>query len=158
MDKRASATTSHVLCPHCLAVNRLPANRPAAAAKCGQCHVRLFDGRAVPVDEAGFEKHLRQNDLPILVDMWAPWCGPCRTMAPLFERAAALLEPDVRLLKLNVDEAQQTAARLGIRGIPALFLFQRGQVLGQTAGVQNSEAIVGWTRAHLTARAGARAG
>lgn len=152
----ATIASSHVLCPRCQTVNRLPADRPAAQAKCGSCHTPLFDGHATAVDEAGFEKHLRENDIPVLVDMWAPWCGPCRTMAPMFEGAARALEPEVRLLKLNVDEAQQTASRLGIRGIPALFLFQKGRVLAQTAGVQNTEAIVRWTRAHLNSPGFAR--
>ena len=119
--------------------------RPSAAPVMRGCSTV----NAIVVDEAGFEKHLRDDDIPILVDMWAPWCGPCRTMAPMFERAAQVLEPEVRLLKLNVDEAQKTASRLGIRGIPALFLFRKGRVLTQTAGVQNTDAIVRWTRAQL---------
>lgn len=143
--------TSHVLCPRCHSVNRLPAGRPAEKAKCGACHEPLFAGRATPVDEASFEKHLRQDDIPVLVDMWAPWCGPCRTMAPMFERAAQRLEPEVRLLKLNIDEAQKTASRLGIRGIPALCLFRNGRLLGQSSGVQNTETIVRWVRAGLAA-------
>jgi len=152
MSPRQSTTAvaaHHILCPRCRTVNRVPAARPADRAKCGSCHAPLFDGHPVVVDEAGLEKHVRDDDIPILVDMWAPWCGPCRTMAPMFERAAQSLEPDVRLLKLNVDEAQKTASKLGIRGIPALFLFRKGRVLAQTAGVQNAEAIVRWTRAHL---------
>ncbi len=146
-----AAATSHVLCPRCRSVNRLPAGRSAAEAKCGSCHDPLFAGRATPVDEAGFESHLRLDEVPILVDMWAPWCAPCRTMAPLFERAAQLLEPEVRLLKLNVDEAQSTASRLGVHGIPALYLFKNGRILGQSSGVRNTETIVRWARAHLAA-------
>lgn len=140
------AETRHVLCPGCRAVNRVPDDRPAAAAKCGACHLPLFAGRPVEVDEAGLAAHLRQDELPVLVDMWAPWCGPCRTMAPLFEQAARALEPDFRLLKLNVDEAPATASRLGIRGIPALFLFRGGRVLGHTAGVQGTDTIIRWAR------------
>lgn len=155
LDPRSAAAgsvaTRHVLCTRCHSVNRLPADRPAEKAKCGACHEPLFSGMAIPVDEAGFEKHLRQNDIPVLVDMWAPWCGPCRTMAPMFERAAGLLEPEVRLLKLNVDEAQETASSLGIRSIPALVLFRNGRVLGQAAGVKNAETIIHWARAHLAA-------
>jgi thioredoxin 2 len=140
----------------CHSLNRMAAGRPAAKAKCGACHNPLFAGSVAPVDEASFEKHLRQDDIPILVDMWAPWCGLCRTMAPMFERAAQLLEPEVRLLKLNVDEAPKTASRLGVRGIRALFLFRNGRILGQTSGVQNTETIVRWARAHLAAPAGAQ--
>lgn len=142
---RATEMT-RVLCPHCRAVNRLPADRPAEKGKCGACHQALFSGTAIPVDEAGFTEHLRQNEIPVLVDMWAPWCGPCRMMGPMFEQAAKSLEPEMRLLKLNVDEAQQTADRLGIRGIPALLLFRNGRVLGQSAGVKDTETIIRWAQ------------
>jgi thioredoxin 2 len=141
----------HVLCPRCGAANRLPEGRPAGVAKCGACHEKLFDGHPTAVDAAGFEKHLRVNDIPLLVDMWAPWCGPCRTMAPMFEKAAQMLEPDLRLLKLNVDEAQEIAARYGVRGIPALLLFQNGRVIAQQAGAQSAEAIIRWARGHVPA-------
>jgi thioredoxin 2 len=153
-----AATAGYVLCPRCHCLNRLPADRPAEKAKCGACHEPLFAGRATPVDEAGFEKHLAKDDIAILVDMWAPWCGPCRAMAPMFERAAQRLEPAVRLLKLNVDEAQRTASRLGVRGIPALFLFRNGRVLGQMTGVQDAESIVRWARAHLHSPTSAQGG
>jgi thioredoxin 2 len=143
------AATNHILCPRCQRINRVPNDRPARRAKCGACREPLFAGRPTAVDEAGFERHLRQDDIPVLVDMWAPWCGPCRSMAPMFERAAAALEPDVRLLKLNVDEAQATASRLGITGIPALLLFHKGRVVGRTAGAMSAEKIVAWTRAHV---------
>jgi thioredoxin 2 len=143
----------HILCPRCGGVNRVPKDRPASAAKCGACHEKLFDGHPIAVDAVGFDKHLRVNDILVLVDMWAPWCGPCRTMAPMFEKAALTLEPDVRLLKLNVDEAQEVAARYGVRGIPALLLFQNGRVIAQEAGAQSAEAIVRWTRDHMPAPA-----
>lgn len=146
-----AAGTIRVLCPQCRAVNRLPEDRPAERAKCGACHQALFAGTVIPVDEAGFNAHRRQNEIPVLVDMWAPWCGPCRMMAPMFERAAQSLEPEMRLLKLNVDEAQQTAASLGIRGIPALLLFRGGRVLGQSAGVKDTESIIRWARGLVSA-------
>lgn len=139
-----------IVCPACDTVNRVPAARPATAARCGNCHRALFDAHPVAVDEARFEKHLRANDIPVLVDIWAPWCGPCRTMAPHFERAAVALEPEVRLLKLNADEAPAVSARLGVRSIPAMFLFRNGSILAQTAGAMNAEAIVRWTRGHLS--------
>jgi thioredoxin 2 len=141
----------HVLCPHCGGVNRLPDNHQAGVAKCGACHEKLFDGHPIAVDAAGFDKHLRVNDIPLLVDMWAPWCGPCRTMAPMFEKAAQTLEPNLRLLKLNVDNAQDITARYGVSGIPTLLLFQNGRLIAQQAGAQSAEAIIRWVGGLMTA-------
>lgn len=115
---------ARLVCPHCGAVNRLPPQRPAGAAKCGACHALLFEGHPAEVDEAGFERHVRAGDLPVLVDIWAPWCGPCRAMAPMFARAAGELEPEVRPLKLNADTAPHATQQLGVRGIPALYLLR----------------------------------
>jgi thioredoxin 2 len=140
-----------IVCPHCRALNRVPTERPARAAKCGSCHAALFDGRPAAVDEAGFNRHLRHDSIPLLLDVWAPWCGPCRAMAPMFERAATVLEPRVRLLRLNADEAPQVSARLGVRAIPAMFLFRGGRTLAQTAGARDADAIIGWVQEHLAA-------
>jgi thioredoxin 2 len=107
----------HVACPHCAAVNRIPAEKPASAAHCGVCHQALFSGRPTAVDAATFEKHRRSSDIPILLDVWAPWCGPCRAMAPMFERAAQELEPEVRLIKLNADEEPRVSSELGVASI-----------------------------------------
>lgn len=141
---------SRIVCPACGAVNRVPAERPTAAAKCGSCSQALFDAHPVTVDEAGFERHIRSNSIPVLLDVWAPWCGPCRTMAPAFERAAAALEPHVRLLKLNADEAPNVSAQLGVRGIPAMYLFRNRTAVAQTAGAMAADAIVRWTQNALT--------
>jgi thioredoxin 2 len=142
----------HLVCPHCAALNRVPPERPVALGRCGSCHRALFDAHPVAVDEARFERHLQSNDIPVLLEVWAPWCGPCRTMAPQFERAAAALEPDVRSLKLNADEAPRISARLGVRGIPAIYLFRHGRVVAQTAGAMNADAIVDWVCKHLASQ------
>lgn len=145
---------ARIVCPHCGAVNRVAADRPTGTAKCGACHAPLFTGQPLEVDVAGYERHVRENSIPLLLDVWAPWCGPCRAMAPAFARAAGLLEPEVRLLKLNADTAPDVAARLNVRGIPAMFLLHGGRVVAQTAGAMDTGAITAWVRRNLTAAPG----
>jgi thioredoxin 2 len=139
----------HVVCPHCDAVNRVPVPRLGADPKCGQCHRPLFGRVPVALDEQRFARHLARSDLPLLVDFWAPWCGPCRMMAPAFEAAARELEPRIRLVKVNTEENQGLAARLGIRSIPTLALFRGGSELARTAGAMDAQRIVAWARQGL---------
>lgn len=141
--------SKHIVCPHCGAINRVPAERPAAAAQCGSCKSKLFAGEPRDVDAASFDRHVAKGDLPVLVDVWAPWCGPCRSMAPQFARAAQVLEPDVRLLKLNSDEQQQIAARYDIKSIPTMLLFKGGKLAARTAGAMDSASIVRWAKSQL---------
>ena len=143
------ASFRHIVCPHCAATNRAPSDKPAREGRCGACHRPLFDGHPAPVDGPAFRRHRDHNDIAVLVDVWAPWCGPCRAMAPMFERAAAELEPDVRLLKVNADAEPQVAAELGVSGIPALLLIQGGQTVARTTGAMDARSIVAWVRAHL---------
>ena len=138
----------HVVCPHCGAVNRVLAGRPASEAKCGRCHQQLFMGKPVSATAESFERHRTRNDIPMVVDFWAPWCGPCRAMAPAYERAAAELEPDYRLLKVNTEDEPLLAARYGIQSIPTMMLFAQGEPVAQTAGAMNAAATVNWLRAH----------
>jgi thioredoxin 2 len=145
-------SASHIVCPSCGSVNRVPDDRPATAAHCGSCHGDLFDGHPLAVDEAAFQLHVRANTIPVLVDVWAPWCGPCRMMAPAFERAAALLEPRARSLKLNADEAPNVCAQLGVRGIPALYLLRQGTIVARSSGAMSTEAIIDWARSHLASQ------
>jgi thioredoxin 2 len=143
------ADSLHVVCPHCESVNRVPQAKSGDAAKCGQCHAPLFTAHPVELSEAGFERHVARSDIPVLVDFWAPWCGPCRMMAPYYEQAARQLEPSVRVAKLNTEEAQTLAARLGIRSIPTLALFRGGREVARTAGAMDTSGIVSWVRQQL---------
>ncbi len=146
-------STAHLLvCGHCGQINRIPLDRPLRQARCGNCHEPLFGGHPIAVDETAFNRHAKHTSIPVLVDVWAPWCGPCRAMAPMFERAASVLEPDVRLIKLNSDAAPEVSARLGIRSIPTLLLMQSGRILARTSGAMSTDQIVGWTRSHLASR------
>jgi len=135
-------------CPHCSTLNRFPRERLAAGnkGKCGQCGSPLFDGHPVALDAGSFEAHAAKSDLPVLVDFWAPWCGPCKAMAPQFERAAARLEPAVRLAKINTDEEQELAQRFGIQGIPTIILFHHGKPIARQSGAMDASAIERWTR------------
>lgn len=139
----------HVVCPHCSAVNRITSARMGEKPKCGKCHQILFSAHPVELTSANFQQHISRNDIPLLIDFWAPWCGPCKTMAPAFEQAAAQLEPNVRLAKVNTETEQTIGAQYGIRSIPTLILFRNGQQVAQQAGAMGASDIVRWTEAQL---------
>ena len=139
----------HLVCPQCHAVNRLPLARLGQAPNCGQCHRPLFDAHPLELTQATFAKHLSRNDIPVLVDFWAPWCGPCKMMAPQFAQAAQLLEPQVRLAKVNTEAEQGLGAQYAIRSIPTLALFRGGREIARQPGAMGAQDIVRWVRAQL---------
>jgi len=136
----------HIVCPHCHATNRFPRERLHAAPKCGACHCALFIGQPIELNDSSFNLHLTHSDIPLLVDFWAPWCGPCRMMAPIFAQAASILEPKVRLIKINTEEEQELAGHYHIRSIPTLAIFQSGQEIARHSGAMSQQDLVRWAQ------------
>ena len=142
--------TVQVACPHCFTPNRIPAARLGESPKCGKCGESLLDGKPAALDEASFDAYVARTELPVLVDYWAPWCGPCRAMAPQFEKAAGDLRESVRFAKVNTDEAQGIAARAGIRAIPTMVLYRAGKELARSAGAMDAGALRRWGGEHIS--------
>ena len=137
----------HIICPHCHTTNRVRSGDLANAPDCGSCHKPLFLAHSLALDESNFDRHFSRSQIPLLVDFWAPWCGPCRQMAPAFEQAAKQLEPHFRLAKVNTEEAQALGARFNIRSIPTLALFSAGREVARQAGAMGAADIVRWALA-----------
>lgn len=140
-----------VACPKCYTANRVPRARTGEEPKCGKCHSPLFDPRPVVLDEASFDSFVARDQLPVVVDFWAPWCGPCRAMAPAFERAADELRTRARFAKVNTEEAQGLGVRYGIRAIPTLIVFVRGREAERVSGALDARSIAQLAMRHADA-------
>jgi len=145
------ATTSsvHVVCTACQTTNRLPAARLGQGPRCGRCKRPLFNGEPAVLDRAGFSAQINASDIPVVVDFWAPWCGPCKMMAPAFAQAAARLEPRVRLAKVNTEDQPELSTRYGIRSIPTLMIFEQGREVARQAGAMDLGHLLRWIEDNL---------
>jgi thioredoxin 2 len=136
----------HLVCPGCTTTNAIPASRLGDGPRCGKCKNPIFNAHPIELDQAGFQKHINSNDIPVLVDFWAPWCQPCLMMAPEFEKAAEQLEPHIRLAKLNTEQVQAIGQQYDIRSIPTMVLFSKGREIARQSGAMMAGDIVRWVR------------
>jgi len=136
----------HIVCPHCHSTNRVANDRISSSPQCGKCKRGLFTGQPVALTAANFNQHIIKSDISVVVDFWAPWCGPCKMMAPVFEQAACQLEPQFRLAKVDTEAEQQLAQHYNIRSIPTLAVFQHGKELKRQPGAMDLNSIISWVK------------
>ncbi len=139
----------HIVCPQCAGINRLPKQKLGQAPKCGKCHQGLFGQGPQELNTASFQKVIARNDIPVVVDFWAPWCGPCLSMAPAFAQAAEELEPEVRFAKLNTEAEPSIGGGFSIKSIPTMIVFSGGKEIGRQSGAMPKNDIVRWVRSVL---------
>jgi len=138
----------HVVCPHCGGINRLPSERLAEKPSCGKCHKPVLDGVPVNLSSPSFDRFISKNDMPVIVDFWAAWCGPCKMMAPVFSQAASEMATQFRFAKVDTEQAQDVAARYNIRSIPTMIMFKNGQEIDRVAGAMDQSGLKRWLSAH----------
>jgi thioredoxin 2 len=150
-DGSRVSATPHVVCPHCHTTNRVPRERLGSSARCGNCKQPLLAGSPFELSRADFARHVAASDLPLVVDFWAPWCAPCRSMAPAYEQAAARLAPGVQLAKLNTEAEPELASRYGIRAIPTLIAFKGGREIARRSGASDLPGLLQWITSNVSA-------
>ena len=140
------ADALHIVCPHCDSINRLPATKLNDGGQCGKCHYALFNDQPLELSSSNFLRHISKNDIPVVVDFWASWCGPCKMMAPVFNQAAKQLQPLYRLAKVNTEQHQTLSAQYNIQSIPTVAIFKHGREIGRQAGAMALPQLIQWIR------------
>ena len=141
--------SKNIVCPNCQQINRVAGNRLGDGPVCGKCKSPLFEGRPTNLSEATFDRFIGRGDIPVVVDFWAPWCGPCKMMAPAYEQAARQLEPKVRLAKVNTEEARDLGVKYGIQAIPTMVMFKQGKEVARQPGAMQLPQILQWVQMHV---------
>jgi len=141
--------SKHVVCPFCNAVNRIPNNKMSQGPACGKCHKAIFTGKAVKLSSDNFRKFISKNELPVVVDFWAPWCGPCKMMAPAFEQTAAALSTRATLAKLNTEDEPNIGGQYNIRSIPTMVIFKNGKEIARQSGAMSANDIQSWVSGYV---------